>query len=117
MTPWTYEDYRKSVQQDVAQAVTKLGFNIDQAIGFAHSELTQRLEEFPNENALALTALAICAKENDSLSTYAPGDELFDEIGRYCSGDSIMEVMSNMADDQRVHFLRDVEIVKKVMGV
>lgn len=87
MSPWNYQEYRKSVEHDVSQGLNILGFNIDQSIGYAHAELSLRLDEFPEENALAFTALAICANQHKSLSTYAVGDEVFDEFTRaYANG-------------------------------
>lgn len=117
MTPWTYNDYQISVARDVAQGLKELGFNIDQSLGFAHAELSLRLDEFPEENVLALTALAMCAHQHNTLSTYTVGDEIFDEIAQAYANNSHLLIATRLDETQKQEFLRNVIAVKKILRI
>lgn len=116
MSPWKYRDYRESVEHDVEQGLRELGFNIDQSIGYAHTELSLRLDDFPEENVLALTALAICANQHKALSSYAAGDELFDELALAYANGAHEKIIEHLDEAQKGEFLRDFETVISVLG-
>lgn len=117
MSPWTYGDYKKSVERNVVQGTTQMGFTIDQSIGYAHNELTLRLEEHPDENVLALTAIAISAHQRGTLSGYASGDELFDELkAAYKQGEHLAK-MACMSSHQGQEFQRDAELITQFLGL
>jgi len=117
MTPWNYSDYKKSIERNVSQGMTQLGFNLDQSIGYAHNELSFRLEEFPGENVLALTALAISAHQGVTLSDYKSGDELYDELKEAYAQGQHEAIATGMEPPQAQEFLRDVEAVAKTLGI
>ena len=117
MNPWSYRDYKNSIEHDVVQGMTQLGFNTDQSIGYANNEILLRLEEYPEENVLALTALAISAYQRGTLSSYASGDELYEELKEaYAKGEHL--AMAERIDyTRKQEFLSDVDVVKKTLGM
>jgi len=114
---WTYSDYRKSVEQDVAQGVEELGFDVSGAIGYANDALLLRLDEFPAENVLAVTALAIAANQRGTLSSYENEDEFRQEIAQAYANDEHLVIANNLDSLQKQEFLRDVGIVSNVLGI
>lgn len=60
MRRWGYSDYVRSVSSDVEEGMGKLGYDFGQAILFAYSSLELKLENFPEEEIFALTALLAC---------------------------------------------------------
>lgn len=118
MTPWTYRDYRQSVEYDVTQGIEQLGFNVDQSIGYASNELALRLDEFPDENVMALTALAIAANQRGSLFSYSAGDELYDElVDAYSKEEHLVTAAAIENLTQKNEFLQDVDVVSKTLGL
>ena len=117
MSSWTYHDYRKSIEHDVTQGIEQLGFNVDQSIGYANNELLLRLDEFPAENVMALTALAVAANQRGSLSSYARDDELYEDLVRaYASGEHLA-IADSLDAAQKQEFLRDVGVVSRILGI
>ncbi len=117
MTPWSYSDYRKSVEHDINQGIERLGFSVDASIGYAGNELLLRLYEFPAENVMALTALAIAAHQRGVLSTYTKEDEFYEELVQaYADGEHIA-IVETLDSLQKREFLRDIEIVSGVLGI
>ena len=57
--------------------INDMGFSPLQAFGFAHNELSARLEEFPKEAILALTALATCLSEYNDLDNLEEDSEFW----------------------------------------
>ena len=117
MNPWSYSDYRKSVERNANQGIEQLGFSIDGSIGYAGNELLLRLDEFPAENVMALTALAIAAHQRGTLSTYTKEDEFYEELVQaYADGEHIV-IAETLDSLQKREFLRDIEIVSGVLGI
>ena len=117
MHPWSYSDYRKSVEHDVTQGIEQLGFTVSGAIGYANNELLLRLDEFPAENVMALTALAIAANQRGTLSLYSKEDEFREELVQvYANGEHVV-IAEKLDSLQKREFLRDVGIVSSVLGI
>jgi hypothetical protein len=117
--PWTYADYRKTVERMVTYGIKQLDFAIDGAIGYAHVELELRLDEFPSENVMAITALAIAAHQRGALSAYKNADDysLYEELVQaYANGEHLV-IANNLDSLQKQEFLRDVGIVSNVLGI
>lgn len=117
MSPWNYGDYKKSVERNVVQSMTQMGFTIDQSIGYAHNELALRLEEHPDESVLALTALAISAYQRGTLSGYASGDELFDELKEAYKKGKHWAMMARMSSQQDQEFRQDAGAIAQFLGI
>lgn len=105
------------MEHDVTQGIDQLGFNVDQSIGYANNELLLRLDEFPAENVMALTALAIAANQRGTLSSYADGDELYEELVQAYANGEHMAIADGLDLLQKREFLNDVGIVSKVLGI
>lgn len=117
MNPWSYSDYRKSVEHDITQGIEQLGFTIDGSIGYANNELLLRLDEFPDENVMAITALAIAANHRGTLSSYSDDDEFYKELVRaYANGEHVT-IAERLDSLQKREFFHDVGIVSKVLGI
>ena len=80
MDSWGYEDYRKYVEGSFEHAVAKWDFSAGAAIGFAHSELTKRLDELPEEIPLALVALASKVLDMGFLRDLSVDDDFIGEV-------------------------------------
>jgi hypothetical protein len=76
MEVWSYSDYTKSVSDSIDQAKQKLGFTIDQAIGYAGYDLAFKLYACPEEAVLAMVALGKAIIENSATSLF-PKDSAF----------------------------------------
>jgi hypothetical protein len=114
---WTYADYRKSVERNVTKGVEELGFDVSGAIGYANDALLLRLDEFPAENVLAVTALAIAANQRGTLASYENEDEFRQEIAQaYANGEHLV-IANNLEKKKKQEFLRDVGIVSNVLGI
>ena len=114
MTPLSYSDYRKSVERNVTQGLEQLGFTTGQSILFAYNELLLRLEEFPDENVMALTALAIAANQREALSlSFVFYEEL---VQAYANGEHVT-IAEKLDPLQKKEFLNDVDIVSKIFGI
>ncbi|WP_158229344.1 hypothetical protein, partial [Stenotrophomonas maltophilia] len=61
---------RESVSSDVEEGMDKLGYDFGQAILFAHSSLELKLENFPEEDIFALTALLACILDRGGLCCF-----------------------------------------------
>jgi len=114
MNPWSYSDYRQSVERNVTWGVEKRGYSTGQSILFANNELLLRLDEFPAENVMALTALAIAANQRKVLSlSFVFYEEL---VQAYASGEHVA-IAEKLDPLQKEEFLNDVGIVSKVLDI
>ena len=80
MKAWRYQDYKNSVFESIQQAVGELGFRIDQAIGYATSDLDYQLAEFPEENVFAMVALGKAIIDKSAISFFPKNSEFCNEI-------------------------------------
>jgi hypothetical protein len=115
MDPWNYEDYLNSVKDDMELSLKKRGYNAEQAWGFAHTELERRLDQYPDETPLALTALALCAIEKGVLQPPRDGSLFLADLKRNLTDDRLMSAGQKLVPDQRSRLLRDVERVKRAL--
>ena len=115
MQAWGYLDYKSSVRNDVDFGVSRRGYSPAQSIGFAHSELALRLEEFPEEAPLALVALAMRAISENILHTYDPEDLFVLELRGAVMPERVGSVLHMLPSDQVEEFKRDIENVKSAL--
>ena len=115
--PWTYSDYKKSVEHDVSYGMKRHGFTVGGAISYAHVELELRLDKFPAENVMALTALAIAANQRGVLSLHTVDDEFYEDLVKaYANGEHLASADSlNLL--QKQEFLHDVGVVSEVLDI
>ena len=117
MNPWTYVQYARSIANDVAYGVSSLGFNIDQAIGYALDLLELRIDTYPIENVFALTAAATFAIHNGRTFLNEEDDYFRNElIASYSSG-LIEAGVAALDAHERPLFLADVLAVRSVLGL
>ncbi len=116
MRRWGYKDYVRSVSSDVEEGMGKLGYDFGQAILFAYSSLELKLENFPEEEIFALTALLAYILDRGALSLYEAEDEIPSKFARSCADDSVGNVSRALNGAELVDFLRDLERVKAALS-
>jgi len=105
------------VESDVAQGIEELEFTVSESIGYATDQLLLRLDEFPDENVMALTALAIAANQRGTLSSYSDESEFRKELVQaYANGEHVA-IAEKLDPLQKKEFLNDVGIVSKVLDI
>ena len=115
MENWSYSDYKQSISDSIEQAVKELGFSIEQAIGYAESDLDFRLSEKPNETALAMIALGKVIIDN-SMSRHLLNYPFFIEELKQIT--SSLDAINFPALDEKdlKTFNQDKEIVSKFIS-
>lgn len=117
MDSWNYQDYLNSVQKDMVFGIESRKYDIEEAFGFAHEELSLRLEEFPEETPLALTALAVCLNGYGKLSMFSSEDDFISEINIAYEPNQLQLASAKLDPKQTEIFSSDVELVKDVLGI
>ena len=112
MKPWTYDDYKSAVNNNIDFGVAKRGYSEGEAVGFAHSELSLRLEEFPSEISLALVALAACGIERGGFEEYKRNDFFAAELRDAVNSQNTQEALKLLPFEQTNNFMNDVEMIK-----
>ncbi|WP_329771145.1 hypothetical protein [Stenotrophomonas maltophilia] len=108
---------RESVSSDVEEGMDKLGYDFGQAILFAHSSLELKLENFPEEDIFALTALLACILDRGgALLLYEAEDEIPFQFARSCADDSVGNASQALSGAELVDFLRDLGRVKAALS-
>lgn len=116
MNPWGYKKYLNSVQSDMQMGINDMGFNSYQAFGFAHNELSVRLEEYPNERILALTALAICLSAHDGLSEFGGDDHFMSELKQVSADKNVVNTIILNTEDRDL-FISDLNRIRSILGL
>ncbi len=116
MRRWVYRDYVRSVSSDVEEGMGKLGYDFGQAILFAYSSLELKLENFPEEEIFALTALLACILDRGALSLYEVEDEIPFKFARSCADESVENASQALNGAELVDFLRDLGRVKAALS-
>ena len=115
MKPWTYHKYSSSITSNVEFGVAKRGYSLIEAIGFAHSELALRLEEFPEEAPMALVALAAFAIRQVAFDAFQRDDFFVSELREAVEPVKLALVMSFLQGDELDEFKRDVSTVRSML--
>lgn len=108
MQHWTYSQYKVAVKSDIEYALTKHGYLPAQAIGYAHNELALRLDEYPEESALALVALGCEARTLKLLDVYPEDDAFVEEVLQHLRPSLVEEIGNNLPELDKVTFAGDV---------
>lgn len=116
MRRWGYSDYVRSVSSDVEDGMGKLGYDFGQAILFAYSSLELKLENFPEEEFFALTALLACILDRGALSLCEVEDEIPFKFAGSCADDSVGNASQALNGAELVDFLGDLERVKVALS-
>lgn len=116
MRRWGYSDYVRSVSSDVEEGMGKLGYDFGQAILFAYSSLELKLENFPEEEIFALTALLACILDRGALSLCEVEDEIPFKFAGSCADDSVGNASQALNGAELVDFLGDLERVKVALS-
>jgi hypothetical protein len=116
LNPWGYKKYLDSVRCDMKVGQEQMGFNQLQSFGYAHNELVMRLEEFPNENPLALVGLAACLAESGGFNELSSDEgfilELKDNLKMQCIEDAV----KHLDQEDTRQFMADLEKVKSLLN-
>lgn len=113
MNAWTYSDYISAVKGDISFCTDMRGYSLEEAIGFAHSELTLRLEESPVEAPLALVALARSAIDAGIFGSYTSDDDFIVELSTALEDSRVGGALQMLNPEQRSAFSGDVALVKR----
>ena len=107
---WSYQDYLDGVQRSIDYATKELGFNLEQALGYAQTDLELRVEWFPAESILFLTALVICSIRHGVADAFKTDEFFLDAIrAAYAQQQNATEVDDRLAED--------MEHVKTLFGI
>jgi hypothetical protein len=117
MKPWGYRDYVRSVSSDVDEGMGRLGYDFGQSILFAYYSLELKLENFPEEEILALTALLSCILDRGALSFYEVEDEIPFKFARSCANGGVGNASQALNGADLVDFLRDLGRVRAALSV
>jgi hypothetical protein len=107
MQRWTYTQYKAAVKCDMDYALSTHGCLPAQAIGFAHNELALRLEEYPEEVALALVALGSKACTLRLLDAYPKDDAFIEEVLEHLQPSLLETIRNNLPDSEQEAFWGD----------
>jgi hypothetical protein len=106
-------DYQRAVEGAVRQGVEKLGFTIDQAIGYAHDNLELKLDNSSDDLPLVMTALSMIAVKNGTAVSYQADDEFVQRLKEAYSPERLLSAISRTAQLEQMKLIGDVEVVKK----
>ena len=116
MNPWGYQNYLDSVHCDMKTGLDEMGFTPFQSFGYAHNELTARLEEYPSENPLALIGLAICLAEYESLDELESDSGFLLEVRENIDDQAIAKAVAHLDMKDRELFMTDLKKVKSLLN-
>lgn len=117
MQRWTYSQYKAAVKSDINYALSKHGYLPTQAIGFAHNELALRLDEYPEEAALALVALGSEARRLRLLDVYPEDDAFITEVLEHIQPSLVETIWRHLPDSEQEAFLGDTtELAQSLSG-
>jgi len=117
MDSWNYQEYLDSVKQDMKYGFESREYDVEEAFGFAHEELLSRLEKFPGETPLALTALAVCLNEYEKLTMFSAEDDFVREICNAYESEYFNLATKKLDAEQSERFDKDVNLVKGVLRI
>lgn len=116
MQRWTYSQYKSSVKSDIEYAMSKRGCLPAQAIGYAHNELVLRLDEYPDETALALVALGCEARALELLDMYSEDDAFIEELLQHLRPSFVEQMGNKLPANERAEFAVDAKALAQILS-
>jgi hypothetical protein len=117
MAPWGYEQYLISVRRNMEYCLVTRNYNVDQSFGFSHNQLLARLDEYPHETPLALTALAIVLNEYAKLIDFSSSDDFVKEILDEYSSPKMDLAIEKLNYNDAECFRSHVATIKSILSI